>query len=125
MTSSKLLDHFSHFLDCADEESISDAATLFAHFRAKSTDGFWSAAFGWFALTEKYDDKQQHKLRCGLAMAANDVAQDAPDAEVKFLLSVLEAAGYGHRSVLPLPEHGALRSDHLAGGFDRSGLSAE
>ncbi len=91
---SKLLDHFGWFLDNAEEPDIAQAADLFEEYRRDTGTGLWGAAFVYFALSGKYDDEQQRRLRMGLAMAANDVARDAPDAEVRFLLDVLEAAGY-------------------------------
>lgn len=102
---SKLLDHFSWFLDNAEGADVVQAADLLEAYREDTSTGLWGAAFAFFSLSGKYpDDKQQRHLRAGLAAAANDVAEEAPDAEVKFLLSVLEAGGYKPGTALDKPE---------------------
>ena len=93
-STSELLRDFAWFLDNAEDTHVAEAAELFAHYRKDDCCGLWGAGFNLFALCDKYEDDKERKLRMGLARSCNELAREAAEDQVSFLLEVLKRTGY-------------------------------
>ena len=92
---SELLRDFAWFLDNAEDSHIAEAAELFANYRERADEGLFGAMFSVFALSGKYEDDEERKLRMHLALACYELAKEGSKDQASFLWGALSKSGYG------------------------------